>query len=75
MTKRARAVWSLLGLTQEDEIDCDAFAARVASYVDGQVDDPKVVALLEHHRKICPECDEAVLALASAIGVRLPPPC
>jgi predicted anti-sigma-YlaC factor YlaD len=58
----------LLDLTRSEEIDCDAFAEHLAALVEGKVE-PKLAALLDHHRKLCPECDEELNALARALEV------
>jgi hypothetical protein len=58
----------LLDLTRSEEIDCDAFAEHLAALVEGKVE-PKLEALLHHHRKLCPECDEEYAALARALDL------
>lgn len=63
---------SLLAMTRDDEMDCDAFAERVAAYVDGSELPQDVLALLEHHQLICPECEEHVQRLVVALQLALP---
>ncbi len=65
---------SLLAMTQDEEMDCDAFEERVASLVDGGELPPNIQALLEHHRLICPECEEHVQRLMMALQLPLPAP-
>ncbi len=55
-------------LTQEEELDCEGFLENLASYADGRIDDAKLQALYEHHRKVCPECDEELRILIKALG-------
>ena len=57
----------LLRLTRDEEMDCDAYAAALAHYVDGPCDE-KTRALIDHHREICPECDETLDTLLRALG-------
>jgi hypothetical protein len=63
---------SLLAMTRDEEMDCDAFAERVAAYVDGSDLPREAVALLEHHRLLCTECDEHVLRLVRALELAFP---
>jgi hypothetical protein len=66
--KQTRATLArLLELTRSEELDCDGFADHVAALVEGNVE-PKLEALLDHHREICPECDEEREALARALA-------
>ncbi|MEM6295851.1 MAG: hypothetical protein AAGA54_31555 [Myxococcota bacterium] len=68
-TQTTRATLArLLELTRTEEIDCDRFSEHVAALVEGNVE-PELKALLDHHRKICPECEEERLAIARALGV------
>ncbi len=57
----------LLELTRTEEIDCDGFSDHVAALVEGNVE-PELAALLDHHRQICPECEEERAALERALG-------
>ena len=57
----------LVGQTHEEEMDCDAFAARLAAYVEGRIVDAHVLALIERHRVSCPECEEELLLLRRAL--------
>lgn len=57
----------LLALTRTDEIDCDGFSEHLAALIEGNVE-PELETLLEHHRELCPECDEEREALARALG-------
>lgn len=65
------ALLSSLGLTRDQELDCDAFLEKIASLVDGAIKDEQVLALMEHHRIICPECEEELQILARAIGAEI----
>jgi|GEM_PF-1569284 len=57
----------LLELTRSEEVDCDGFADHVAALVEGNVE-PELEKLLDHHRALCPECDEEREALARALA-------
>lgn len=60
-------VGGLLGLTREAEMDCDTFLELLAAKVDGMLP-AELEALFEHHRQICPECEEELQALFRALG-------
>ncbi len=62
-----RALRSSLALTQDREIDCDEFLERLAELIDGRLMDKDIAALMEHHRKICPECEEERQILERAL--------
>lgn len=62
------ALARLLELTRTDEIDCDGFSEHLAALIEGNVE-PELEKLLDHHRVLCPECDEEREALARALGV------
>lgn len=66
--KARRALGSMLELTKDEELDCDAFVDHLAALVEGQVT-PQLAALMEHHRAICPECEEERALLAKALGL------
>lgn len=57
-----------LSLTREEELDCDRFAALLAAWIDGRVTDPRLLELLEHHRRLCAECDEEATLVETALG-------
>jgi urease accessory protein UreF len=59
-----------LKVTLEQELDCDEFAALLAPWLDQRIDDPKLRALLEHHRRLCVECDEEASLVEAALGDR-----
>lgn len=61
------AMQGWLSLTRADEIDCDRFATLLAPWLDGRVADPHVIELLEHHRRLCVECNEEATLLEAAI--------
>lgn len=63
-----RALTDLVRLTQAKELDCDAFVDQLAAYLDDGIDDADAVRLMEHHRKICPECDEQLTLLCAALN-------
>jgi hypothetical protein len=56
-----------LSVTRADEIDCNRFAELLAPWLDGRVEDPQVIQLLEHHRRLCVECNEEATLLETAI--------
>jgi hypothetical protein len=57
-----------LELTRGEEIDCDRFALLVAPWLDGRIGEPRLLELLEHHRRLCAECDEEVRLVKVALG-------
>lgn len=63
-----RAIGTLLDLTRDQEVDCDEFSRNLAAFVEGGIEGP-LQALMEHHRKICPECEEEREALMRALGL------
>jgi len=65
-----RALVSSLVLTRDEELDCDAFLDHLAELVDGSLATAELRILMEHHRKICGECEEARQVLARAIAAR-----
>jgi len=60
-------VHAWLKLTREEELDCDQFTQLLAPWLDGRVEDPQVLALLEHHRRLCGECSEEAALLETAL--------
>lgn len=71
-TDPADLLASLLALTQDDEMDCDAFAEHVAAYVDGGGLHRDILAQVEYHRLVCGECDEHVQRLVAALSLTFP---
>ncbi|MEM7158674.1 MAG: zf-HC2 domain-containing protein [Myxococcota bacterium] len=63
-----RTLGNLLDLTRDDEVDCDQFSRHLAAFVEGGLEGP-LRALMEHHRKICPECEEERAVLMRALGL------
>lgn len=57
----------MLELTRGEEIDCEGFAEHLAALVEGNVE-PELEALMDHHRRICPECEEERQALERALS-------
>jgi hypothetical protein len=57
-----------LSVTRSEEIDCDAFNELLAPWLDQRVTDPKLLALLEHHRRLCAECHEEATLLEAAVA-------
>ena len=55
-----------LDLYRAEEMDCDAFVAELAAYLDDGVTATKR-ALIEHHRTICPECEEQLQLLLAGL--------
>ena len=66
--KARNMLGTLLQLTRETEMDCDEFGKHVAELAEGTVD-PQLRALLDHHREICPECEEELRVLAQALDL------
>ena len=63
------ALARMLELTRVEELDCDAFLEHIAAFVEGGIASPSLVALMEHHRAICPECEEELALLKRALGL------
>jgi hypothetical protein len=61
-----------LRLTRAEELDCDAFHALLAPLLDDRIDCQRVKAAMDHHRLICPECDEELTILRRALGLAVP---
>ena len=58
---------SLLRQTQPSEMDCDAFLDAIAEFADtGDLGDTQ--PLFDHHRRICPDCEEELEALLRALS-------
>ncbi len=58
---------SWLDVTRGEELDCDRFAELLAPWLDHRVDDPHLLELLEHHRRLCQECNEEATLLETAL--------
>jgi len=61
------AVHGWLELTQDDELDCDQFSRLLAPWLDGRVEDPRILELISHHRRLCGECNEEAELLKAAL--------
>ena len=59
-----------LDITFEQELDCDRFAELLAPWLDQRIDDPKLLELLDHHRRLCAECDEEASLVEAALRRR-----
>ena len=60
----------LIGLTRDEEIDCERCLARVAEFAERELAGRSVPAGLEavaHHLSICAECCEEYEALLQAL--------
>ncbi len=62
-----RAVAQLLQLTEQEELDCDGFTQNLAAWLEGKAP-PSLHTLMDHHRRICPECEEERAILARALA-------
>lgn len=71
-SRPSKTVQAWLKLTQSDELDCDRFTELLASWVDQRIDDPQLLALFEHHRRLCRECAEEAELLERATGTTVP---
>lgn len=61
-----QALTRLLAATQPDEMDCDTFEALLAEQVEGGLEG-RLAELFEHHRRVCPECEEERRMLIEAL--------
>jgi hypothetical protein len=62
----------LIGLTRDEEIDCDQCLALVAEFAERELTGQSIPAALEavaHHLSICAECCEEYEALLQALKV------
>jgi hypothetical protein len=60
----------LIGLTRDDEIDCERCLARVAEFAEQELAGRSIPAGLEavaHHLSICAECREEFEVLVQAL--------
>ena len=60
----------LIGLTQEQEINCEQCLALVAEFAERQLAGksvPEGLQAVEHHLSICAECQEEYQALQRAL--------
>jgi hypothetical protein len=57
-----------LSVTRDEELDCDRFSQLVAPWLDQRITDVRILELLEHHRRLCSECDEEVTLVERALG-------
>ena len=60
----------LIGLTRDEEIDCERCLARVAEFAERELAGRSVPAGLEavaHHLSVCAECCEEYQALLQAL--------
>jgi hypothetical protein len=61
----------LIGLTRDDEIDCERCLALVAEFAERELAGRSVAAALEavaHHLSLCAECREEYEALLQALN-------
>ena len=68
-TDAALALCSSLALTLDRELDCEEFLERLAELIDGRLRGSEFEALMEHHRKLCPDCEEERQILERALAV------
>ena len=58
----------LLGMTRDHELDCDEYRELLAAYVEDGLSETEIRTLMDHHRAMCPECDEEYQLLLRALG-------
>ena len=64
------ALLRLIGLTQDEELNCEQCASHVAEFADRELSGKSVSGALEavaHHLSICVECREEYDALRRAL--------
>ena len=64
------ALMRLIGLTKDDEINCEQCLSLVAEFADRQLAGksiPESLKALEHHLSVCAECREEYEALQQAL--------
>jgi anti-sigma factor RsiW len=67
MSQPREALLEVLRQTADREIDCGTFADMLAAFVDDGLSREER-ALMEQHRIVCPECDEELTLLLTALG-------
>jgi uncharacterized protein (UPF0212 family) len=68
--EQLRALWETLRATQPDEIDCEAFHARLAAFAEARARGGapgEAFAAVEAHRRLCPSCGEECDALVAVL--------
>ena len=68
--KEVTGLMRLVGLTKDDEIDCEQCLAVVAEFAEQQLAGKSIAAGLqavEHHLSICDECREEYVALLKTL--------
>ena len=69
MSHPAHTLLDLLRQTRPEEMDCDTFARLLPALVDGNIDPASAIReRIEHHRSICPECDEELQLLRAVLS-------
>ncbi len=66
--KAMQMLGKLLDCTRDEELDCDDFSENLAAFVEGNTQ-PEIRALMVHHEKICPECEQERQVLMRALGL------
>ncbi|MCO4745207.1 MAG: hypothetical protein KC912_10500 [Proteobacteria bacterium] len=62
-----RMLGQMLARTEDAELDCDAFVDALAVWIEGKLP-AEQRTLFAHHRAICPDCEEQLLALERALA-------
>ena len=60
----------LVGLTREEEIDCDECLSRVAEFAERELAErsiPEGLEAVQHHLSVCTDCREEYRALQKAL--------
>ncbi len=68
--KEINGLMRLIGLTRDDEIDCDQCLMRVSEFVEQELNGktiPDSLQVVEHHISICSECCEEYNLLKLAL--------
>ena len=69
--KEIDALLQLVGLTREQELDCDGCLEHVAEFVERELAGrsvPEGLSAVAHHLAICPECQEEYQVLQNALA-------
>jgi hypothetical protein len=66
--KAEHALRSALALTRDRELDCEEFLEHLAELIDGRLVGGELEPLMEHHRTICPDCEEERQILQRAVA-------
>jgi hypothetical protein len=69
--KEINGLMKLIGLTKDDEIDCDQCLEQIAEFAETELSGKTIsdgLVAVEHHLSICSECCEEYKVLKNALS-------